>query len=388
VNNVLHVIDTCGPGGAETVFLALAKGLDARRWRSFVAIPGKGWVYDNLVTNGFEPIITPLHGAFDLRYLARLCTAVRRNQIDLIQTHLFSGAVYGGLAGLFCGVPVISTLHGRPDLSGSPMYRAAKFGILRRAVTTTVFVSESLRQFFLASGHLNHNRTVVIADGIDASVFAPRRDTSLRRELGIGEREVLVGAVGNVRPAKSYDVLLRAAALLRQSPEYRFVVVGEAQGALQQKLLALRDQLGLVSTVTFTGFKSGVHHVMNNFDLYASTSSSEGFSLSVVQAMACGVPVVATKSGGPEEIITHDVDGLLVDINSPEQVAAAVHRLSNESATRRRLTEAGRRTVETRFTIQHMLNSYEHLYDQCLHAARVARAKGPMSRLRDAGGTT
>jgi glycosyltransferase involved in cell wall biosynthesis len=370
MKNILHVIDTCGPGGAETVFLELAKGLDASRWRSFVAIPGTGWVYDTLVAHGFDPIITPLQRAFDVRYLVALCGAVRRHRIDLIQTHLFGAGVYGALAGLLCGVPVISTFHGRPDLSENGKYRAAKFGIMRRGVTKVVFVSESLRQFFLSAGDLKADRTTVISDGIDVSVFAPRRDTSLRRELGVGDGEVLVGAVGNLRPAKSYDVLLRAAALLhRQALPYRFVVVGDAQGPLYQDLLALRDQLGLGSMVTFTGFKSGVHDVMNNLDLYASTSSSEGFSLSVVQAMACGVPVVATKSGGPEEIITHDVDGLLVDTDSPEQVAQALQRLGTEPATRGRFTQAGRKAVETRFTLTHMVHSYEHLYHQCLRAA-------------------
>jgi glycosyltransferase involved in cell wall biosynthesis len=347
--------------------LELAKGLDTRRWRSFVTIPGKGWVYDNLVANGFEPIIIPLHGAFDLRYLAGLCKVVRRYKIDLIQTHLFTAAVYGGLAGLLCGVPVISTLHGRPDLSGSAKYRAAKFGIMRRGAKRVIFVSESLRRFFLSSGHLHPNRTTVIADGIDVSVFVPRRETSLRQELSIRDGEMLVGAVGNLRPAKAYHVLLRAAALLRrQSPVYRFVVVGDAEGALYEELLTLRDQLGLGSTVTFTGFKDCVHDVMKNFDCYLSTSSSEGFSLSVVQAMASGVPVVATKSGGPEEIITDGVNGLLVDTDSPEQVAQAIQRLSNEPSTRGRLAEAGRKVVEARFTIKHMVDRYDDLYSQCV----------------------
>ena len=193
--------------------------------------------------------------------------------------------------------------------------------------------------------------------------------TGITQEMVSGH-EVLVGAVGNVRPAKSYDVLLKAAALLRrQALPYRFVVVGEAQGALYQELLALRDQLGLGNMVAFTGFKSDVHDVMNNLDLYASTSTSEGFSLSVVQAMACGVPVVATKSGGPEEIITHDVDGLLVDADSPEQVAMALRRLGTEPGTRERLTQAGRNAVEARFTLTHMVNSYDRLYDECVRAA-------------------
>ena len=368
MKNILHVIETCGPGGAETVCLELATGLDARQWRSFVAIPGKGWVYDSFRANGFEPIITPLHGMFDVRYLAGLCNIVRKHKIDLIQTHLFTAAVYGALAGFLCGVPVISTFHGQPDLVGSARYRAMKFWIMRRGVTRAVFVSESLRQFFLSSGHLDVDRTTVIANGIDESEFTSRRDTSLRRELGIADGEVLVGAVGNLRPAKSYDVFLKAAALLRgQSRVYRFVVVGEADegGGLYQELLALRDQLNLgTREVAFTGFKDRIHQIMNNFDFYVSTSSSEGFSLSVIQAMACGVPVVATKSGGPEEIITHDVSGLLVDTNRPDSVARAIQRLNDEPATRARLIEAGRAVVQTRFTLKQMVESYERLYQQ------------------------
>ena len=243
-----------------------------------------------------------------------------------------------------------------------------KFWIMRRGVTRAVFVSESLRQFFLSSGHLDVDRTTVIANGIDESEFTSRRDTSLRRELGIADGEVLVGAVGNLRPAKSYDVFLKAAALLRgQSRVYRFVVVGEAEegGGLYQELLALRDQLNLgTREVAFTGFKDRIHQIMNNFDFYVSTSSSEGFSLSVIQAMACGVPVVATKSGGPEEIITHDVSGLLVETNRPDSVASAIQRLNDEPATRARLIEAGRAVVQTRFTLKQMVESYERLYQQ------------------------
>jgi len=369
VNNILHVIDTPGPGGAETIFVELAKGLDPHRWRSFTTVPRGGWVRDALVEGGVEPIMIPTQGSFDLRYLVALCKAVKRHHIDLIQTHLFTAGVYGSLAGLLCGVPVVSTFHGRPDVAGNRWYRAAKFRVLRRAAKRVVFVSESLRRFFLSVGILAASRTTVIADGIDVSTFAPRRDRSLRQELGLGDDAVLVGAVGNVRPMKSYDVFLKAAALLqRQSPLYRFVIVGETHGPLFEELRALRDRLGLGNTVAFTGFRDAVHRVMNNLDLYASTSSSEGFSLSVVQAMACGVPVVATKSGGPEEIIRDDINGLLVDTDSPERIAQAIERLRRAPDVCERLARAGRKTVEERFTVKQMVTQYENLYDQCLIA--------------------
>ncbi len=365
MKNILHVIDTTGPGGAETVFVQLATCLDAHKWQSFAAVPGRGWVYDTVAETGLQPIVTPCSGSFDLRYLVALCRAIRNHRIDLVQTHLFTASVYGSLAGTLCGVPVVSTFHGRPDLAGSERYRALKFRILRRGARKVVFVSESLRGYFSSLSGIESDRTVVIYNGIDVSAFAPRRDTSLRQELGIRNGEVLVGAVGNLRPAKGYDVFLRAAAVLarRQSPAYRFVIVGDADGSRYQDLLALRNDLALQDKVAFAGFRGAVHRVMNNLDLYVSTSSSEGFSLTLAEAMACGVPVVATRSGGPEEIITHNVDGFLVDTHSPEQVAQAIRRVWEEPATRERLAREGQKSVRTKFTREGMLRRYESLYE-------------------------
>jgi glycosyltransferase involved in cell wall biosynthesis len=367
VKNILHVISTTGPGGAETVFVELAKGLSTRGWHSFAAITGRGWVYDALVANGLAPITTPIHGAFDLRYLVALCSLVRKHRIRLIQTHLFASALYGSLTGLLCRVPVVCTFHGQPDVTGEGTFRATKFRIIDRGAAKVIFVSESLRRFFASTSHLAGERSGVIVNGIDDGVFAPRRDTSMRQELGVGDSELLVGAVGNVRPAKSYEVLLKAAAiLLRSTPAYRFVIVGEAEGALYRELLALRDQLGLRDKLAFIGFRDAVQRVMNNLDVCVSTSSSEGFSLSVVEAMACGVPVVATKSGGPEEIITHGQNGFLVEVGSPERVAWAVERLRREPDVRERFARQGREIVQARFTLKRMVDAYESLYHQCV----------------------
>lgn len=378
MTNVLHLISTTGPGGAETVFVDLATALNSRRWRSVAVIPGKGWVYDALVAKGLVPIVTPVRGAFDLRYLIGLCRVIRQHRIELIQTHLLGAGLYGSLAGLLCGVPVVSTFHGQPDVMGTGRWRAVKFRIIGRGASRIVFVSNSLRRFFLSLSGLNDRNTAVIPNGIDDYVFAPRRDTSLRAELGVTDQEFLVGAVGNVRPAKGYDVFLHAAAILQRqhAQAYRFVIVGEAHGALHESLLALRDRLGLRERVTFAGFRDAMHQVVNNLDVCVSTSHSEGFSLCLAEAMACGIPVVATKSGGPEEIIRDEHDGLLVDVGKPELIAAAIERLASEPALRQRLARNAGESVRARYTLRRMFAAYEGLYEACLCSDRVPIAPG------------
>jgi hypothetical protein len=114
---VLHLIDTGGPGGAETIFLKLVQGLDPQQWESIAAVPWPGWLSDTLQSRGIEPLMVPTHGSFDLGYARRIVQLVRERRIDLIQTHLLTTAVYASLAGRFCGIPVVSTFHGTNDVS-------------------------------------------------------------------------------------------------------------------------------------------------------------------------------------------------------------------------------------------------------------------------------
>jgi glycosyltransferase involved in cell wall biosynthesis len=367
VKSVLHLIDLYGPGGAETVFVDLAARVDRTRWRSIACVPGPGWAHDALAGAGVETEITPIkRGPLDWRYLAQVTRLVRRYDIRLIQTHLVGPAIYGALAGLICGVPVVSTFHGQVDVATAGRFQRAKFAILNRGACAVVFVSESLRRFFLRETNVDPKRASVIFNGIDASRLGQGRDRSFRHELGIQNREFLVGAVGHLRPAKGYEVLLRAAALLRQeSPDYRFVIAGRPEGRVLENLLALRAALGLDDVVTFAGYREDIGHVLGALDAYAITSHSEGFSLSTVQALAARVPVIATRCGGPEEILTHEETGLLVDVGSAEQVAGAISRLRHDDGLRGRLVSAGTTLTASRFSLSETVASYERLYERC-----------------------
>ena len=364
---IAHLIDTGGPGGAETVYSTLVERLSGRRWESVPVVPRAGWLEDSITRAGVSPVRVASEGSFDVGYLSRLVRLLRGRRVDLIHTHLFGAAVYGSLAARICRLPVVSTFHGAVDVAEQSLLQRLKFRIMERPSSRTVFVSRSLREQITARAGIRSGASHVIYNGIDPEAFSASGDGEFRTEVGASPDEILVGAVGNMRPAKDYSLLLRAAALLQEDDDpYRFVVVGEGQGALLERLRALRARLGLEEVVDFAGFREDIPRVLADLDVYLLTSSSEGFSLSTVQALASRLPVVATRCGGPEEIISHGVHGLLVEPGRPEAVAAAIRRLVRSPGEARALAAAGREMVEERFTVDRMVKQYERLYEECL----------------------
>ncbi|MDB4915877.1 MAG: hypothetical protein JWM95_3521 [Gemmatimonadetes bacterium] len=371
MKTVLHVIDQGGPGGAQKVFVDLAAGLDRSDWHSIPVVPGPGWVADELRSRGLEPVFAPISGkGFDLRYLARLMSLTSGRRVDLVHTHLLGPAVYGSIAGLARSLPVVSTFHGQVDIAADERFSRAKFGILNRGACALVFVSDRLRQFYLSTTTLRADRAVVIHNGVNFRAPGATRvvNQPLRAELGVGPDDVLVGAIGHLRPAKAYDVFLHAAAeLRRRSSRFRFVIVGLPEGTVLEELTALREQLGLADAMTFSGFRPDIRPVLDALDVYVITSSTEGFSLSLVEAMGQGVPTVATRCGGPEEIVANDVTGLLVPVGDPEAISEAIAYLTSHPEVSSRIASSAEHSVRERFSMQQMLSSYSDLYAGCLN---------------------
>ncbi|HEX8904119.1 MAG TPA: glycosyltransferase family 4 protein [Longimicrobiaceae bacterium] len=374
---VLHLIDTDGPGGAETVFVEVAAGLAERGWSAAAAVPGPGWPHDALKARGIEPLVISTGRAWDVGYAARIVAAARRSGAALVHAHLLGPGVYAALAGVFTGIPVVTTLHGTADIAPAEALRGVKLRLLARGRNRIAFVSESLRRAVLARAAIDSARTAVVPNGIDLRAFRPGRDGGLRRELGIAPGAPLVGAVGNLRADKDYSVLLRAAAHLRDAvPGVRVVIAGAGGNEIERELRALSRELGVEETVVFAGFRPDPERVLRTLDVFVLSSRSEGFSLSTAQAMACGVPVVATRCGGPEEIVDDGATGLLVSPAAPDELADAVARLLRDPAARERMGRAGHERAQARYSVERMLDGYDALYRQCLRALEPVAAPG------------
>lgn len=360
---VLHAIDTTGPGGAETVFLNLIKGLDSLRFKSFVVITGPGWVCDELRKNGIEPIFVQSRGGFNVQYFLALVRVIRKHKINLVQSHLLGSNLYCCLAGLICRTPVISTFHGFVDSSAKDRLMPIKARLINRGSSRIVFVSDRLREHFGRDYGFSRKKSVTIYNGVDTSVFQPAKDDSIRKELGLGPENVLIGAVGNIRPAKGYECLIEAARLVCDTyPDCKFVIAGEGSGALYEELLDLRKRLNLEESVFFLGFREDAAKVLNNLDVFVLSSVSEGFSIATIEAMACGLPVVATCSGGPEEIISNGENGLLVEVGLPGKIAAAIQMVYRDQRLSTTLSQAGARLATLSFSVDAMVDGYQTLY--------------------------
>ena len=312
MKTILHIIDTTGPGGAETVFIDLITHLPVQAYRSVVVIRGKGWVYETLCRRGAKPILLDAKGSFNWRYLWALVKLIRREKVDLIQSHLLGSNVYASLAGLLARVPVVATFHGAVDVSEKERLMSLKFAVINFGARAIVAVSKDLRDNIVNRTSLRSNKTKVVYNGIDTADFSRHKSDAIRQQFGWPDDDIIIGCLGNIRPAKAYDVLLKAAALVREADaeqpgrSMRFVIAGHFKGRLYQQLLELKKELNLDDYVHFLGFNDDLAEFLSNLNLFLLTSSSEGFSIATIQAMAAGLPVIATRSGGPQEIITHD----------------------------------------------------------------------------------
>lgn len=381
MRRVLHLVDTTGPGGAETVYLSVISRLDPDRWKSVPVIRGPGWVADTLRSLGHEPLIVRTERRYDVGYALRLRTLMRRHGIALVHAHLATSTLYGGLAAALAGPPTIGTLHGIPDLEAGRLRCRLMEGLTHRVV----FVSESLRRRAVEEGQFREASTAVVRNGIDTERFRPGRAPELRRAFGAEDHHVLVGAVGNIRPLKDYRTWLRTAALLEgQDPGcFRFVVAGATDSPLYPELLDLRAGLGLDHRLEFAGFRGDVPEVLRAMDVLLVTSRSEGFSLATVQAMATGIPVVATRSGGPEEILRDGVEGLLRPVGDPRALADAVRALARHPEEARDMGRRGRLRAREEYSLDRMVAGYETLYEEAL--ANEGSVRERRGRIRRAG---
>jgi glycosyltransferase involved in cell wall biosynthesis len=352
---VAHVVKGLGPGGAERLIVNQVRTGDVAsfNYRVLRLIDHKDHLVGDLHALGVE---TPLVGSGP-SWPLRLRNMLRVDPVDVVHVHSPLVAVVVRMLHRVGGVPgaVVTTEHNR-----WPRHHRATRLLNRLTVgldDATFAVSEDVRLSMSSSAQA---RTTTLRHGIpleEVQAAAAHRDR-IRTELGLGK--VVVGIVANFRPEKAYDVFLDAAeSALASSDLLEFVVVGQGPG--EDAFRSAVSARGLGNSVHVLGYRSDAREVMSAFDVFTLTSRHEGLPVSLMEAFALGLPVVSTRAGGIPEEVTDGSQGILVDIDAVDQIAAAWVRLAENPDERSQMAQAAR-TSAVAFDAASSTSEIESLY--------------------------
>jgi glycosyltransferase involved in cell wall biosynthesis len=301
---------------------------------------------------------------------------IRLEGIDIVHSHGKGAGLYGRLAARRAGIPAVHTFHGihaRYPVGGGRAYLMLERG-LARITEAIVHVSESQAIEAATLGLAPPGRTHVIVNGIDARCVAAAAMTraAAREELRLDPEALVLGTVARFDPVKGLDSLLRAFALAAaQDPAARLVIVGDGPEA--PRLRGLAAAMGIEARVRMAGLIADASRVLPALDLYVSASRKEGLPLAILEAMACELPVAATRVPGHVDVVEEGVTGLLAAPGDDRDLARAMRDLMTKPARRSVMGQAGRRRVEDRFAATRMAAETASLYRSV--AARFARGR-------------
>lgn len=351
---ICHVSMTLQTGGLERLLVDFGRFHDRDSYQlRFVALDLLGTPADDLRAMGFEVDSLGFGAIGKLRMLQRLASLLSREQIDIVHTHNTYAHFYGSLAARMAGVPiVINTQHGRG--CGDGWKDRWQFRIANRAAQRIVGVSDDAARLCRQQDRRSASRMIRIWNGIDLSRFVCRGPA----------RSLTAISVARLSSLKDFPTLLRGlAAARRTAPELRLRIVGD--GPERPALERLTQDLQLTGAVEFLGERSDVPQLLAEAGFFVSTSRSEGISLTLLEAMAVGLPVLTTSVGGNPEIVVDGETGRLIEPLNPDAAAAGLVAMCRAQSDWTRMGEAGRRRVEEHFEIRRMVRMYEDLYAEC-----------------------
>jgi glycosyltransferase involved in cell wall biosynthesis len=348
---VAHVVEALEVGGLEKLIVEFARHTDRARFTACVVTLGeRGHLADEVEALGWP--VHPLHARPGLkpRAVLRLAGLFRREAVDVVHTHSEGPLLYGTAAARLARVGrVIHTRHHGPDL-GNPRHILALMALAARCVDRVVCVADDGARHARAEG-VPAAKLVTVWNGIDLARFACRGPVS-------GGPAV---AVGRLSPEKDHATLLHAVALaIRAEPAFRLEIAGGGPCAAELKDLAAR--LGLGDAVRFLGQVDDVPALLARAGLLVQPSLLEGIALTLLEAMARGLPVVATRVGGNPEVVVDGQTGRLVPPRAPAPLADAMLGLWRDPETSRHLGRAGRDRAERCFDVRRTVARYEQLY--------------------------
>ena len=363
---ILQIIPTFDRSGAEKQMTLLARGLPRDEFDVHVcALTRGGPLAADLRRAQIDATVIGKRWKLDPRAYWRLKRHVARLQPDLVHTWIFAANAYGRAAGLACGVKCLVAGERCVDpWKGWPELAVDRY--LARHTQRIVAVSPGVRDFYVGKG-LPAEKIDVIFNGVPPSEPSPATREQVLAELELPEDARLVGLIGRLWPQKRVKDAIWAADLLKRiRDDVHLLVIGD--GPHRDRLRMFRDQVEIRDKVHFLGHRDDVPRLLPHLDVLWSTSAYEGQSNAILEAMAAGLPVVATDVPGTRDLVVHGQTGYLVPVGKLSRAAVAGHTntILDDAELAQRLGQSARRRMLDAFSVEKMVTRYAELYRELL----------------------
>ncbi len=361
--NVLQLIEGLSFGGAETKLLELISQMDRNRFNTVVCSLGMG----DRIKNKFDDLNVKFvnlkrRGRIDPKIIWEVAKLIRNEKIDVVMTTLFYADVVGALARAISPAKAVFSWETISAPEWLLRHRLLTYRFAMHFCDKVVSVSNATADWLVKKRGLPPNKVMVIPYGVDLKLYQVGRNPELKAKLGIPVESPVVGVVARLHPQKGHCYLIEAArAIVAAHPAVRFVFVGD--GELRPQLQRQVRDHGLAQHFHFLGFREDVKDLLQTFDIFVLPSLYEGLPNVVLEAMATGLPVVATAVDGTTELIVDSETGFLVPPRNAQALADKISILLGDANPRQAFGQKGRQRVEQHYSLEKQVAGFQDLYE-------------------------
>ena len=366
--HVMQVLHTLEIGGAEKLAYDIAKKFDSPFEFSFFCLDDLGYLSDVIRKEGGNTYCFGRKQGWDFSLIKRFASLLTEKEVDIIHAHQYTPYFYSVLASFFSKKKpaVIFTEHGRHQPDKVRPKRVIFNKIFQYFTSRFTGVAKFSKDSLVEFEKIPASKIDVIYNGIDLEKF-PRQfsKTEIRKKLNFNADDKLIGIIARLDPIKDHKSLITAISFIKDTlPNCKLLIVGD--GPMRDELEQQTESLNLKNNVIFLGMRTDVPDILMALDIFVLPSIMEATSVTLLEAMSASLPVIATKVGGNKEIVIDGTTGILVESQTPKEIASALEQLLNNIEVSKNMGLAGRQRVEQNFTFQKMIDQYKQLYLEIL----------------------